>query len=470
MKKSVRFYSLTTTLFLILFTLNSCVKNEFDAPQTNNADPDIAVSLTIAEIQAMATGTVPLLISTNEVIAGVVTADDFSGNFYKEMVIQDSTGAISILLDQSNFNSFYPIGRRVFIKCQELYIADDGDGNFQIGIESAGSIGRIPSGLVSRYIVGGQWGIPVEPKDVTLATLGTVSSQILVKIHDVQFNAADTSQPYANAATQQSMNRIVEDCSNNQVDLYSSGYAFFAGALTPPGKGTITAISKIYSGSPELLIRNQNDVVMDGPRCGSGSGLTIIKTIQEIKDTASTTSDIILPDGYTIRGTIISDVASGNITAKNIAVQEGSSGIVVRFTANNSALNLNDSVQIEIGGGTLTYYNGLLEVDGVPNARATILGIGNVTPNIVTISQLTADVNAYQSTLVQLSNVTISGSGTFSGNTTVTQGAQTIGMFTSTSASFAGSALPSGPVDLVGLVDVFNNTAQVKMRNASDIQ
>src|SRR6185436_11772675 len=150
------------------------------------------------------------------------------------------------------------------------------------------------------------------------STLGTVSSQMLVKIHDVQFNSADTSQPYANAATQQSMNRVVEDCSTNQVDLYSSGYAFFAGALTPAGKGTITAISKIYSGSPELLIRNQNDVVMDGPRCGSGSGQTIIKTIQEIKDTASTTTDIILPDGYTIRGTVISDVTSGNITLKNI--------------------------------------------------------------------------------------------------------------------------------------------------------
>src|SRR6188768_2477893 len=112
MKKSVSLYTLSTAL-LFLTTFSACVKNEFDAPVTTNADPDIAVSMTIAELQALAVGTVPVLITTNEVIAGIVTADDFTGNFYKEMIIQDSTGAISVQLDQSNFNSFYPIGRRV---------------------------------------------------------------------------------------------------------------------------------------------------------------------------------------------------------------------------------------------------------------------------------------------------------------------------------------------------------------------
>jgi len=468
MKKSVGFSILSAT-FLVLLTLNSCVKNEFDAPVTTNEDPDIAVSLTVVEIQAMATGTLPVLISTNEVIAGIVTADDFSGNFYKEMIIQDSTGAISVFLDQSNFNSFYPIGRRVFIKCQDLYVANDGDGNFQLGIESAGSIGRIPSGLVSKYIIGGEWGLEVEPINVTLNDLGTVASQMLVKISDVQFADEDTSQTYANPTTQQSMNREVNDCNGNFVDLYSSGYAYFAGALTPSGKGSITCISKIYSGDPELIIRSENDVDMTGPRCGSSSGVTIMKTIQEIKDTASA-GTIILPVGWTIRGTVISDVAAGNITAKNIAVQDGLSGIIVRFTANNSTLQLNDSVQIEIGGCELYYYNGLLEVDLVPNARASILGIGTITPNVVTIPQIVADVNAYQSTLVKLTGVTISGSATFSGNTVVTQGAETMGMYTSSFANFSGNALPGGAVDLVGLVNVQNSAAEIKMRNASDVQ
>lgn len=468
MKKSVSSYILSATL-LFLLAFSSCVKNEFDAPVTTNEDPDIAVSMTIQEIQDLASGTVPVLITTNEVIAGVVTADDFSGNFYKEMVIQDSSGAISILIDESNFNSFYPIGRRVFIKCKDLYIADDGDGNFQIGIESANSIGRIPAGLVSKYVIGGEWGITVDPIDVNLVDLGTVKSQMLVKIHDVQFADADTAQPYANASTQQSMNRAVDDCSGNSVDLYTSGYAFFAGALTPTGKGTITAINKVYNGNPELIIRNENDVDMTGPRCGSSSGITIMKTIQEVKDTA-TSGTIILPDGWTIRGTVISDVASGNITAKNLVVQEGLSGIIVRFTANNSALLLNDSVQIEIGGGSLYYYNGLLEVDQVPNIRATKIGTGTIVPNVVTIPQIMADVNTYQSTLVKLTGVTITGAATFSGSTVVTQGVETIGMYTSSFANYSGNALPTGTVDLVGLVNVQNSTAEMKMRNASDVQ
>jgi len=468
MKKSARFYSLSATL-LLMFTFSSCVKNEFDAPVTTNEDPDLAVSMTIQELRDMASGTVPLLISTNEVIAGIVTADDFSGNFYKTMTIQDSTGAISVLLDQSNFNSFFPIGRRVFVKCQNLYVADDGDGNFLVGIESANAIGRIPSGLVSKYVIGGEWGLEVEPIDVTLSDLGTVASQMLVRISDVQFADADTSQPYANASTQQSMNREINDCNNNYVDLYSSGYAYFAGALTPSGKGSITAIKLLYSGDPELVIRDENDVNMTGPRCGSSSGITIMKTIQEVKDTA-TTGTILLPDGWTIRGTIISDVAAGNITAKNIAVQEGLDGIIVRFTANNTALQLNDSVEIEIGGCELYYYNGLLEVDLVPNARATVLGTGTIVPAVVTIPQIVADVNTYQSTLVKLAGVTITGSATFSGNTVITQGTETIGMYTSSFANFSGDAVPSGTVDLVGLVNVQNSAAEIKMRNSSDVQ
>jgi hypothetical protein len=425
--------------------------------------------MTVADLQAMAGGTVPVQIMTNEVIAGIVTADDESGNFYKEMIIQDSTGAIAVQLDQSNFNSYYPIGRRVFIKCEGLYVADDGDGNFQLGIESAGSIGRIPSGLVSRYVYGGKWGLSVTPVDVTLAGLDSVPSQMLVRLNGVEFADADTMQPYANASTQQSMNRDVEDCSGNTVSLYSSGYANFAGTLTPSGKGSITAINKRYSGNPELIIRNTTDVNMTGGRCGSSSGITIMKTIQQIKDTASS-GTIILPDGWTIRGTVISDVAAGNITAKNLAVQDGVSGIIVRFTANNSTLQLNDSVQIEIGGCQLYYYNGLLEVDQVPNIRASVLGVGSITPNVVTIAQLMADVNGYQSTLVKLTGVTITGTGTFSGNTTVTQGAETIGMYTSSFANFATNALPSGTVDLVGIVNVQNSSPEMKMRNASDVQ
>jgi hypothetical protein len=208
---------------------------------------------------------------------------------------------------------------------------------------------------------------------------------------------------------------------------------------------------------------------MTGGRCGSSSGTTILKTIQQVKDTASS-GTITLPDGWTIRGTIISDVSSGNITSKNIAIQDGLAGIIVRFTANNTVLQLNDSVEVEIGGGQLYYYNGLLEVDQVPNARAILRGTGTIIPNDVTISQINADVNLYQSTLIKLSGVTITGSTTFSGNTVITQGAETVGMYTSSFALFAGDPVPAGTVNLVGLVNVQNSTAEIKMRNASDIQ
>jgi hypothetical protein len=358
----------------------------------------------------------------------------------------------------------------VFVKCRDLYIADDGDGNLQLGIKVQNTIGRIPGGSVSKYLIGGKWGLSIEPVVVTISDLNTVPTQMLVRINDVQFDASDTGITYANASTQQSAILEIEDCSNNFVDLYTSGYASFAGELTPPGKGSVTAIYKLYSGDPELLIRNSSDVNMTGSRCGAGGTTTILKTIQQIKDTADTSGTIIIPDGWTIRGTVISDISQGNITAKNIAVQDGAHGIIIRFTSNNSAIQLNDSVQIDLTGGELYYYFGLLEVDQVPNARATVLGTGTIAPAPVTISQIESDVNAYQSTLVVLNGVTLSGNTSFAGSVTVTQGVETINMFTSASALFAGNPLPAGTVNLVGLVNVQNGSAEIKMRSASDVQ
>ena len=62
-------------------------------------------------------------IAVDKTIAGVVIADDESGQFYKTIVIQDSTGGISVKLDGYDLYTKYPVGRQVFIKLKGLYMA-----------------------------------------------------------------------------------------------------------------------------------------------------------------------------------------------------------------------------------------------------------------------------------------------------------------------------------------------------------
>ena len=94
--------------FLIALTaasLSGCVKKDYDEPETANVDPDLTVDLTIAQLRFMAVGTAPIEITGDSIIAGIIVADDESGTFYKQMIIQDSTAGIAINLDISNYNS-----------------------------------------------------------------------------------------------------------------------------------------------------------------------------------------------------------------------------------------------------------------------------------------------------------------------------------------------------------------------------
>ena len=473
MKKFSLLY-LSLSIVCVCLFISSCVKKEFDSPVTANVDPSLTVSLTISELQALTTGTVPVAITGDEVIAGIVTADDLTGNFYKEMIIQDSTGAISVQLDQSNYNTFFPIGRRVFIKCAGLFIADDGDGNYQLGIESAGTIGRIPSGLVPRYIVGGKWGLSVEPVDVTLSSISSVPTQMLVRISDVEFASPDAGQPYANPSTQQSMNREIEDCFGNWVDLYTSGYATFAGELTPTGKGTITSIYKKYSGDPELIIRNSTDVLMNDVRCGGGGGTgdTVgTGTLMSIADVraAFTGGSAVFVSGTKIRGVVISDKSTANITANNLVLQDGSAGIVVRFTAPNT-FNLNDSLEIDLTGDSLQTFQQALQVNYVSSSAVTVLGTGSVVPNVVTSNYVSTNLGPLESTLVTITGATLSGSGTYSGSVDITDATGTLIMYTRPGATFSGVAYPTGTVSVTGFISNFNGTPELILRSTADVQ
>ncbi|HRO17130.1 MAG TPA: DUF5689 domain-containing protein, partial [Ferruginibacter sp.] len=109
-----------------------------------------------ANLKALHTGSGAFTPITQDiVISGIVTANDKSGNFYKQLFIQDTTGAIQVLLNATNLYTTYPVGRRVYIKCNGLYISDD-NGNMILGsravVGGVPSLEGIPSAMINRYV------------------------------------------------------------------------------------------------------------------------------------------------------------------------------------------------------------------------------------------------------------------------------------------------------------------------------
>ena len=417
MTKMKRFTSILRLFILIgltAATFSSCVKKEYDEPDTANMDPtDLVVTHT---------------------------------------------------LDQFQIKSKLLIIDLQFVKAKGLYLADDGDGNFQIGVKDNNTIGRIPSTLVGQYVVKGKWGIPVTPLSYTLSSLGNAPSNVLVKISGVEFVTADAGISYADAINLISKNRVVEDCSTpaNTVKMYNSGYSKFAAEITPSGNGTIVCVNKYYNGNPELIIRDPRDVVMNDIRCDGTTGALTQMPIDSLRMlyTGATTT---CPTGRKIKGIVISDLVNKNIDPKNMVIQDGNAGIA-----------MGAEVEVRVSGQELSEYNGLLEVNYVDLGNAVQTGTGTITPRVATVTAILANLQAWESTHITVQAATASGSTSYSGSNTLNDGTGAMTLYTRSLATFSASALPAGPMSYTGFLSEYTGSsavpAQLSIRTLSDVQ
>lgn len=481
----------TVGLLVLAVTLvtTSCRKDDFDTPLPGGADPDLVANLTIADLKGRFDTLKFETITDDWIIAGVVTADDRSGNFYKTVILQDSTAGIAVRIDVSDYYTKYPIGRRVFIKLKGLVMGDYND-LIQLGgfVDNSNptfpSVEPIPFAQVSEHLFPGQYNIPITPEDVTIAQLTSSTTSLfdyqnrLIRISNVEFASADTSKNYADA--QSSANRTIFDCNGDELILRSSNYATFAGSGLPNCNGSITGIFSVYGNDAQMYIRDTFDVVMDASRCngtvcsntggGGGGGTPVLVPISTARGyfTGTTTT---APADKKIKGIVITDRTNANTDPKNVAIQDSSAGIVVRFSAAH-AFNLGDEIEVNISGQEVTEYAGLLEINNVPLTNAIVTGSGTIAPRITDIAQINANFELWESTLVQVTNTTITSTtgSTYSGPRTITDPTGTMTLYTRSAATFSGLSFPTTPVTITGVLVPFNATKQICIRSTADVQ
>jgi len=476
-------FSLSFTPIVLFFTLlllvTGCVKQEFDSPPANGTDPDIPASQ-IMSIKALKDGHIFGSITeldTTVFISGLVTANDESGNFFQTIVIEDETAGILVLIEQNGLFNQYPVGRRIFISLDGLYLSDfngliqlagqeldtDGDG-------ISDRVDGIPEVLIDRYIQRGQYGLDVIPTTVTINELNDDKIGSLIKLEEVQFTSSDSGQPYADAAGQNSVNRFIQTCDGASIIVRTSGFSRLANILTPEGKGDLTAVYTVFGATKQLIIRDTADVNFTGTRCdGSGGGGTGTEiSIGEIRDLFSGTA-VNAPIDRKIVGTVISDRANGNFVSRNLVIQNGDHGITVRFLEDHN-YNLNDRIEIATSGAEISDFNGLVQLNNVPNGNVTELGTGTITPQTLTIAEFLSQADELEGTLIKLENVLITKDGEtdYAFETTLNDGTGNLPMFTSPSATFANENFPTDSVSITGIAGDFNGV-QINIRNTDDV-
>ena len=237
---------------LFISTLNSCNKTYDEPPVIEIPIGDV---ISISDLKDMFNGS-PLTINSDYSIYGNVTCEETNGNFYKEAYMQDLSGAIKLKLDASG--GLY-IGDSIRVNLNGVTMSEYGD---LIQLENISVDEQIVKIATDKF---------VSPYVTTINQLNIEDDQSrLIQLDSVEFQT--TGVTYADAVNLATGERYLNDCDGNSILVRTSGYANFADDTVASGKGTIIGLFTRYGSTKQFIIRDINEVNMNGDRCSGGSG------------------------------------------------------------------------------------------------------------------------------------------------------------------------------------------------------
>lgn len=259
-------YRYFTCFAIVLVGLSiGCVKKKFDQPVMSDADTSLPLYWSIAYLRTQMGTSGYKVIKEHVVISGIVIADDKTGNFYKQIIIDDGTAAMPILLDAYNLYTDFPIGRKVYVYCKGLYT------NYyyklpQIGYvpDAQGNLSPIPFMLWNRFIQKGTLQQPIMPISISVGDAMQARPELynrLIQLQSAQIMDTLHTPFYANDPTLSSATNIrLMDCDSTSILLRTSGYASFRSFKPSYKRGTLTAIYTVFNNTPQLVLRDTTDI------------------------------------------------------------------------------------------------------------------------------------------------------------------------------------------------------------------
>ena len=251
MKRLVKISFALLAMLGVLFT--SC-KKEYENPPIDPF-PEVE-TVSIGDILAMSPNTV----FDGVAVTGVVSADEQSGNLYKQIFIQDAaTGkAIELML---NTSSAARIGDKVRVYLDSTIMFNMYHNLPQL-VNSSDGKGFNPDKHLFIY-PHSDTVAPIEPQVVTIADIKTGQyTASLVKLENVEF--VDQGKPFCDLGA--TTNRTLKDATG-EVIVRTSNYSNFAYDLIPAGSGSLVAIASVYNSDWQLILRsvhNKEDFDFEG--------------------------------------------------------------------------------------------------------------------------------------------------------------------------------------------------------------
>ena len=236
-------------LICMLVIFQACRK-KYDAPPANVIP--VGDVLTISEIKALP---YPHKFTGDSSLYAVVTMDESSGNLYKNIFVQDGTGAINVrLFSSGSVNEGDSI--RIYLKNTVV-----GQYTGMVQLDSVDTDDNIIKVANNKHIT---------PQTIKIHQIDQSMQSRLVMIDSVEFVSGSAGKSWADGANQVSLDRTLTNClETDEIIIRTSGYSNFADDLTPTGNGQLTAIVTQFNTTMQLLIRTPDEVLFSNPRCGA---------------------------------------------------------------------------------------------------------------------------------------------------------------------------------------------------------
>lgn len=181
-------------------------------------------------------------------ICGRVTANDHSGNFFRSIVVEDSTGAVELRLDSYELSSLYPVGSTVVADLSGL-AANYYDGVLQVGrcryewddysVEPVATRREIARRVRVARGVEELW-----PEVVSVADLKGEMCGRLVRVEDLRCAEEQSEErlEWGESNYGSSCDRLFVTTQGDSLLVRTSIYADFASAFVPEREVAITGV------------------------------------------------------------------------------------------------------------------------------------------------------------------------------------------------------------------------------------
>ena len=291
--KTNKFLTFLSVLALVLI-FTSCVEDDdYETPNVEIQEPDISelgakalFSNVISKyLTAVADGDQVGIYSDEfdapQYIEGYVVSSDRSGNFFEEIVIQNSTDGNDVGVDprtgfnvQINVRSLsdtYEVGRKVYIKLNGMAIGEE-NGVYTLGRANGSSLEQLQEYEYLNFVIRSSEVAVITPKVVALDEITDADENTLIQLDDMQIIRNELGLSYAGEPSDEFDGfRTIENCATNAtLKLQTSTFADFNQLPVPEKRGSIQGIyTRDFGDDFSVLVLNGTSDVdfADADRC-----------------------------------------------------------------------------------------------------------------------------------------------------------------------------------------------------------